>query len=91
MAFTDADGKPFTGANRYVIRFAKGGLPSVSAFWSITLYDTTGFIIQLRHVGGHQLRSDRSFGSRNQLGADRSRRWLEHHHLPIRTVAAVVR
>jgi hypothetical protein len=36
---TDAAGKPLTGANRYTIRFAKGELPPVNAFWSATMYE----------------------------------------------------
>ena len=36
----DAEGKPLTGANRYVIRFAKGQLPPVDAFWSVTMYNS---------------------------------------------------
>jgi hypothetical protein len=36
----DAEGKALTGANRYVIRFAKGQLPPVSAFWSVTMYNS---------------------------------------------------
>jgi hypothetical protein len=34
----DADGKPLDGANRYTLHFAKGGLPPVNAFWSLTMY-----------------------------------------------------
>ena len=34
----DADRKPLSGASRYRIRFPKGGLPPVNAFWSLTLY-----------------------------------------------------
>jgi hypothetical protein len=33
----DAEGKPLIGANRYVIRFPKGQLPPVDAFWSVTV------------------------------------------------------
>ena len=36
----DADGQPFSGAHRYVVRFGPPeGFPPVDAFWSITLYD----------------------------------------------------
>jgi hypothetical protein len=35
----DGDGKPLTGANKYVIHFEKGGQPDVKAFWSVTMYD----------------------------------------------------
>lgn len=41
----DGDGKPLDGANRYLIRFEKGELPPVSAFWSITLYDGEGYAV----------------------------------------------
>lgn len=41
----DADGKPLTGANRYVIRFPKGQLPPVGAFWSITMYNSKQFFV----------------------------------------------
>lgn len=40
---SDADGKPLTGANKYVLRFVKTEIPPVGAFWSITLYDKDGF------------------------------------------------
>jgi hypothetical protein len=36
---TGPDGQQLSGANRYAMRFPKGGLPEVRAFWSITLYD----------------------------------------------------
>jgi hypothetical protein len=40
MARVDAEGKALTGANRYVIRFAKGKLPPVGAFWSVSMYNS---------------------------------------------------
>ena len=41
----DADGAKLDGSYRYRIRFAPGQLPPVDAFWSITAYDDTGFMI----------------------------------------------
>jgi hypothetical protein len=39
----DKNGKPLNGANKYILHFTKGATPPVSAFWSVTLYDTDGF------------------------------------------------
>jgi hypothetical protein len=44
-ATKDAGGAPLTGANDYAIRFAKGQLPPVCAFWSITLYNSRQFFV----------------------------------------------
>jgi len=42
----DADGDSYDGAKyNYVIRFEKGGLPPVDAFWSLTLYDKDLFFV----------------------------------------------
>lgn len=38
-AVTDNRGEPLRGDRLYRIRFAKGGLPPVDAFWSLTAYD----------------------------------------------------
>ena len=55
----DARGRPFDGARRYTITFARGGLPPVSAFWSITVYDADKhlyanevdrYVISSRHI-----------------------------------------
>jgi hypothetical protein len=45
-ASVDADGQPLTGANRYVVRFAKGQLPPVNAFWSLSMYNARQAFIQ---------------------------------------------
>lgn len=38
-ARTDKDGKPLTAGNRYRLRFEKGALPPVEAFWSLSMYE----------------------------------------------------
>jgi hypothetical protein len=43
LAIADGDGKPLTGANKYVLHFTKDELPPVDAFWSATMYDAEGF------------------------------------------------
>jgi hypothetical protein len=42
----DADGKKYTGANKYVIHFEKGQTPPANAFWSITMYDAQYFFVE---------------------------------------------
>ena len=41
----DADGKAYDGANKYVMHFAKGQLPPVDGFWSLTMYDANYFFV----------------------------------------------
>ena len=41
----DGDGKTYNGANKYVMRFAKGQLPPAQGFWSLTMYDATYFFV----------------------------------------------
>ncbi|HEY5805293.1 MAG TPA: DUF1254 domain-containing protein [Lysobacter sp.] len=45
-AVADSDGQPLSGANRYTMRFEKGQLPPVKAFWSITVYNEKQAFIQ---------------------------------------------
>ena len=42
---TDSDGHKYSGANKYVMRFPKGQLPPVGAFWSVTMYDAGMFFV----------------------------------------------
>ncbi len=41
----DAEGKPYDGANKYVMHFAKGQVPPVRGFWSLTMYDGEYFFV----------------------------------------------
>jgi hypothetical protein len=41
----DAEGQPYSGANKYVIHFAKGQAPPVNGFWSITMYNDKYFFV----------------------------------------------
>jgi len=39
MTRVDADGRPLSGANKYVLHFDKRQVPPVNAFWSLTMYN----------------------------------------------------
>ncbi len=41
----DADGKPYDGANKYIMHFPKDQLPPVRGFWSLTMYDASYFFV----------------------------------------------
>ena len=41
----DADGKPYDGANKYVMHFAKGQMPPAKGFWSLTMYNAEYFFV----------------------------------------------
>lgn len=41
----DAEGKPYDGANKYVMHFDKGQMPPVDGFWSLTMYDAEFFFV----------------------------------------------
>lgn len=43
-SLADEDGKPYDGANKYVLHFPKGNLPPVKGFWSLTMYDRDSFL-----------------------------------------------
>ena len=42
---TAANGKPYEGSNKYVLSFAKGQMPPVNGFWSLTMYDVDYFFV----------------------------------------------
>jgi len=41
----DSEGRPLDGAFNYILHFDAGKLPPVNAFWSVTAYDTEGYMI----------------------------------------------
>jgi hypothetical protein len=43
LLVSDADGRPLSGENDYVIHFDADKLPPVDAFWSVTMYDAEGY------------------------------------------------
>ncbi|HXU70134.1 MAG TPA: DUF1254 domain-containing protein [Polyangia bacterium] len=45
VARLDATGMPLNGGSNYRLHFAKGQEPPVNAFWSITMYDSEGYLV----------------------------------------------
>ncbi|QFU74377.1 DUF1254 domain-containing protein [Halioglobus maricola] len=45
-AISDAQGQPLSGEHRYRIHFPPGQTPPVDAFWSLTMYDANGFLVE---------------------------------------------
>ena len=43
LLLADADGNSLTGNNDYVLHFDRDTLPTVKAFWPVTMYDDQGF------------------------------------------------
>lgn len=42
---TNAEGKAYNGANKYVLHFENGQLPPVNGFWSLTMYNAEMFFV----------------------------------------------
>jgi hypothetical protein len=45
-SLVDGDGKPYDGANKYVMHFPKGQTPPAKGFWSLTMYDGDYFFVK---------------------------------------------
>lgn len=63
----DADGQQLTGEHTYTLTFAKGQWPPAQAFWSITMYDMEGYLVD-NPLNRYAL-GDRSGLSPNQDGS----------------------
>jgi hypothetical protein len=44
-ALTDSAGEMLNGANSYRMVFKRGKLPPVKGFWSVTMYDSNGYLV----------------------------------------------
>jgi hypothetical protein len=60
-AQADSDGKPLSGASQYVIHFAAGKTPPVDAFWSLTLYNASTFMLVANQIDRYAI-GDRTQG-----------------------------
>lgn len=86
MSLKDADGSDYEGKNRYVMRFAKGQLPPVKGFWSLTMYDADFFFVanplNRYSISARQKLKENADGSTDLYiqnespGADRESNWL---------------
>ena len=45
LTFTDSQGVPLSGNSSYLIHFEPAQTPPVNAFWSITMYDEKGLLV----------------------------------------------
>jgi hypothetical protein len=82
----DRDGQPLIGANKYVLHFARDQIPPAANFWSLTLYDADGYLVDNalnRHSRGD--RDKFTFGADGSLtiyiqpespGMDKEANWL---------------
>jgi hypothetical protein len=46
ISVVDGAGEPYSGNFRYVMHFPPGQIPSVNAFWSLTMYDADYFFVE---------------------------------------------
>lgn len=46
MASVDGEGRPLSGAHRYVLHFARGETPPVNAFWSVTMFNAKRELVE---------------------------------------------
>lgn len=86
IADTDGEGRPLSGANRYILHFPRGQIPPVDGFWSVTLYHDEGFPMEnalKRYALGDRDNLKRNddgsltiYIQHQSPGADREANWL---------------
>jgi hypothetical protein len=54
--YTDADGSPLSGANRYVVRLASAR--PVNAFWSLTIYNASDKMLVENPINRYKVGTD---------------------------------
>jgi len=97
-ARTDADGEKLSSSEDYVIHFDFGETPPVNAFWSITLYDEEGYLVDNK-INRYALgdRDDLYFNAdgsldlyiqRHEPAGERARNWLPSGDAPIFSLTA---
>ena len=62
VALTDSRGRPLDGRHRYTVRFPRGELPPVGAFWSLTMYGDDLYLVE--NPAGRYSVGDRTPGLR---------------------------
>lgn len=84
-----SDGKPLDGSKKYTMHFAKGDLPPVNAFWSLTMYEMPQSLLVANPINRYLLNSPMlpqfktdadggiTFYIQNESpGADKEANWL---------------
>jgi hypothetical protein len=86
ITYLDADGQPLSGEHRYVLHFDQP--PPVDGFWSLTMYDTPGFLFVDNPINRYSI-GDRTQGlasnadgslelylQQDRPGPERAANWL---------------
>jgi hypothetical protein len=79
-AQTDSDGKPLSGAGKYVIHFPAGKTPPVDAFWSLSMYNASSFMLVANPIDRYTI-GDRTQGLK--YNADGSLDIYIQHEAPL--------
>jgi hypothetical protein len=84
FGLTDRKGRPLRGRHPYTLRFERGQLPPVGAFWSLTMYGDDGYLYE-NPLGRYAI-GDRTSGLRR--GRDGSLTLFLQHRRPAGAAAS---